>query len=153
MSAMSPRCGNANCLALTEDGKSPSSATSVITDARSDVTPVNSGLAWEAAYPASSIMANCSISSLLGSTKSGIRLPEAVVQHQSLEDLPNEVLFHIMGFLDVNDLLSTSRVSSDHLLSARTQSTPSWHAGDSRTYNLKTIPMTQGLRNLRLIEK
>lgn len=124
MSAVSPRCGNANCLALAEDGKSPSPATSVITDARSDVTPVNSSLAWEATYPASSIMGNCSISSLLRSTKSGIGLPEAMVDHHSLEDLPNEVLFHIMGFLDVNDLLSTSRVSSDHPLSERTQSTP-----------------------------
>ena len=124
MSAVSSRYGNANCLALAEDGKSPSPATSVITDARSDVTPVvtpvKSSLAWEATYPASSIMGNCSISSLLRSTKSGIGLPEAMVEHHSLEDLPNEVLFHIMGFLDVNDLLSTSRVSSYHLLSERT---------------------------------
>lgn len=28
----------------------------------------------------------------------------------SFEELPNEVLFHILGFLDVSDLLSASRV-------------------------------------------
>jgi len=32
--------------------------------------------------------------------------------HVWLDDLPNEVLLHILGFLDVNDLLATSRVSA-----------------------------------------
>jgi F-box associated protein len=30
----------------------------------------------------------------------------------SLSDLPNEILFHILSFLDVSDLLTTSRVSA-----------------------------------------
>lgn len=29
----------------------------------------------------------------------------------ALDGLPNEILFHILEFLDVNDVLSTSRVS------------------------------------------
>ncbi|KAH7161612.1 hypothetical protein EDB81DRAFT_349933 [Dactylonectria macrodidyma] len=37
-----------------------------------------------------------------------------------LEHLPNEVLFHILGFLDVGDLLSTSRTS--HLLRSLSRS-------------------------------
>lgn len=28
-----------------------------------------------------------------------------------IEELPNEVLLHVLGYLDVNDLLATSRVS------------------------------------------
>ncbi|PFH60124.1 hypothetical protein XA68_11452 [Ophiocordyceps unilateralis] len=31
--------------------------------------------------------------------------------HPCLQSLPNEILLHILGFLDVNDLLSTSRTS------------------------------------------
>jgi len=34
-----------------------------------------------------------------------------VTASASLSNLPNEILFHILGFLDVSDLLSTSRVS------------------------------------------
>ncbi|KHN95889.1 F-box domain, cyclin-like protein [Metarhizium album ARSEF 1941] len=33
-----------------------------------------------------------------------------------LERLPNEVLLHVLGFLDVSDLLATSRLQSNHLL-------------------------------------
>jgi hypothetical protein len=36
-----------------------------------------------------------------------------VIAMTNLSDLPNEVLLQILGYLDVCDLLSTSRVSSD----------------------------------------
>jgi hypothetical protein len=123
MSLASPHHENPDCLALAEDGKATSPATSVITEARSDITPWNSSLLLEVPA-ASSTIGTCSASPLLRSTEGKVRLPEAIARRPSLEDLPNEVLFHVMGFLDVNDLLSTSRVSSHHLLLATTQSTP-----------------------------
>jgi hypothetical protein len=45
--------------------------------------------------------------------RSGPRGPAslAITTALSLSDLPNEILFHILGFLDVGDLLVTSRVS------------------------------------------
>lgn len=56
------------------------------------------------------------ISHYAGFTHASPTSPDACLQEQTLtrlshlEQLPNEVLFHILGFLDVNDLLSTSRV-------------------------------------------
>lgn len=41
-----------------------------------------------------------------------------------LADLPNEVLFHILGFLDVSDLLATSRVSQPALCCLTTAVSP-----------------------------
>ncbi|KAL1898474.1 hypothetical protein Sste5346_003377 [Sporothrix stenoceras] len=35
---------------------------------------------------------------------------QGIVVPWSLDDLPNEVLLHILGFLDVNDILATSRI-------------------------------------------
>lgn len=47
----------------------------------------------------------------------------------SLPDLPNEVLMHILSFLDVNDLLSTSRVSVPTCVSAKRCSIVSFFRG------------------------
>ncbi|ESU11307.1 hypothetical protein FGSG_05358 [Fusarium graminearum PH-1] len=113
MSLASPHDEKPGCLALDEHGRAPSPATSLITDARPDVAPMDPSFCPEVP-PASSVVGTSPVSLFLRSTGGKVRLSETMVQYQSLEDLPNEVLFHIMGFLDVNDLLSTSRTS--HLL-------------------------------------
>ncbi|RGP76121.1 f-box domain-containing [Fusarium sporotrichioides] len=113
MSLASPHHKKPDCLALDKDGRAPSPATSRITDARPGAALVNPRSCSEVP-PTSSAVGTSPVSLFLRSSEGKIRLPEAIVQYQSLEDLPNEVLFHIMGFLDVNDLLSTSRTS--HLL-------------------------------------
>lgn len=40
--------------------------------------------------------------------------------------LPNEVLLHVLGFLDVSDLLATSRVSAILFLPGRGEDWSSW---------------------------
>ncbi|CEI68810.1 unnamed protein product [Fusarium venenatum] len=113
MPLTSPHHEKPDCLALNEDGRASSPATSLITDARPDIAPMNPNF-YPEVPPNSLIVGTSPVSLFFGGNESRVRLPEAIIQHQSLEDLPNEVLFHIMGFLDVNDLLSTSRTS--HLL-------------------------------------
>ncbi|KAG8668934.1 hypothetical protein FPOAC1_008318 [Fusarium poae] len=108
MSLASPHHENPNCLVLNEDGRAPSPATSLVTDARPDIASMDPNF-YPGVPPDSSIVGTSPVSVFFSSTGGKVGLPEAIVQHQSLEDLPNEVLFHIMGFLDVNDLLSTSR--------------------------------------------
>jgi hypothetical protein len=122
MSLASPHHENPNCLVLNEDGRAPSPATSLVTDARPDIASMDPNF-YPGVPPDSSIVGTSPVSVFFSSTGGKVGLPEAIVQHQSLEDLPNEVLFHIMGFLDVNDLLSTSRVSGPHPPLAKTYST------------------------------
>lgn len=47
-----------------------------------------------------------------GSCGQVFELPHVSPRQPTLEGLPNEVLFHILGFLDVDDLLSASRVGN-----------------------------------------
>lgn len=119
LSLASPRHENPNRLALTQDNL----ASSAIVDARSDLTSMNSSLLPDVPYLASSITGTFTVSLLPRNIEGRTRPPGAITQYHSLEDLPNELLFHIMGFLDVNDLLSTSRVSNNCLLLERTRST------------------------------
>jgi len=42
--------------------------------------------------------------------ESSRREPDVEGRRATLDELPNEVLMHILGFLDVYDLLATSRV-------------------------------------------
>ncbi|KAF5025765.1 hypothetical protein F66182_2098 [Fusarium sp. NRRL 66182] len=109
-----PRPENPACLAPDGDSKTSNHATSVANDAQPAATPMAPGLERESAYPVSSVVGICSVSSLKTAVGGGVKLQGVVTQSPSLEVLPNEVLFHIMGFLDISDLLSTSRTS--HLL-------------------------------------
>ncbi|KAF5583257.1 f-box domain protein [Fusarium subglutinans] len=109
----SPRLENAGCLAPGEDVNRSYPAMFVTTDARSAASPIAPSIPREVACLTFATGDVCPGSSLRTSAVSCIRLQNALLS-PSLEDLPNEVLFHIMGFLDVNDLLSTSRTS--HLL-------------------------------------
>ncbi|KAF4961298.1 hypothetical protein FGADI_316 [Fusarium gaditjirri] len=114
LSFASPCLENAGCLAPGEDVNRSYPAMFVTTDARSAASPIVPSVPQEVACPTFATGDVCPGSSLRTSAVSCIRLQSALLLPPSLEDLPNEVLFHIMGFLDVNDLLSTSRTS--HLL-------------------------------------
>ncbi|EXA47673.1 hypothetical protein FOQG_04230 [Fusarium oxysporum f. sp. raphani 54005] len=114
LSFASPRLESAGCLAPGEDVNRSYPAMFVTTDARSAASPIAPSVPQEVACLTFAAGDVCPGSSLRTSAVGCTRLQSALLLSPSLEDLPNEVLFHIMGFLDVNDLLSTSRTS--HLL-------------------------------------
>ncbi|KAM0343475.1 hypothetical protein ACHAPU_008506 [Fusarium lateritium] len=112
--SLAPPCSeNPGCLALSDDGRTPNVSMSVATDAQLVTGPICPSLSREATYPVSSVPKARPISPLSTGLASGVKLQGPPTQSPSLENLPNEVLFHIMGFLDVNDLLSTSRNQAD----------------------------------------
>ncbi|KAF4966229.1 hypothetical protein FSARC_6114 [Fusarium sarcochroum] len=109
-----PRPENPGCLPLAEDGKASSLATFAATDAQPADTSMKLSISREANCSASSIVDTRFVSPQGQGTVTSVGLYVGLAQSLSLENLPNEVLFNIMGFLDVSDLLSTSRTS--HLL-------------------------------------
>jgi hypothetical protein len=123
LSFASPRLENPGCLAPGEDVKRSNPAMFVTTDARSATNPIAPSVPQEVVCLTFAAGDVCPASSLRTGAIRCIGLQCALAHSPSLEDLPNEVLFHIMGFLDVNDLLSTSRVSIDYLPLARIKST------------------------------
>ncbi|KAF4335981.1 f-box domain protein [Fusarium beomiforme] len=114
LSFASPHLVNPGCLSTGEAAKRSNPTMLVTTDARSAASPIIPSVPQVVASPNFATGDVCPGSSLRTSAASCIGLQGAHLQSACLEDLPNEVLFHIMGFLDVNDLLSTSRTS--HLL-------------------------------------
>ncbi|KAG5662961.1 hypothetical protein KAF25_000897 [Fusarium avenaceum] len=114
LSLGSPRSENPSYLALTDHGKTISTSMFVATDARLSIDPMDPSLLRATSCPSFQEAGVHCVSPVNPSVTSSAILQGAVAQSPSLENLPNEVLFHIMGFLDVNDLLSTSRTS--HLL-------------------------------------
>jgi hypothetical protein len=129
LSLASPRSENPSCLALADHGKTLSTSLFVTTDARLAIDPMYPSLLRETSCPASPGAEVGHVSPVNPSVANSAELPGALTQSPSLENLPNEVLFHIMGFLDVNDLLSTSRVSIDCPPFTSTYSVPSRHSG------------------------
>jgi hypothetical protein len=125
LSPASPCSENPSYLALTDHGKTLSASMSVTTDARLAIDPMYPNLLRQISCPASPGAEVQHVSPVNPSVVSSAKLQGALTQSPSLENLPNEVLFHIMGFLDVNDLLSTSRVSIDCPPFTSTYSVPS----------------------------
>ncbi|KAF4998336.1 hypothetical protein FGRMN_3216 [Fusarium graminum] len=111
---LAPPCSeDPGCLALSENGKTPSTSMFVTTDAQLVTDPICPSYSQEAAYRVPAVAKDCPTSPLSTDIAGGVKLQGPLTQSPSLENLPNEVLFHIMGFLDVNDLLSTSRFLDD----------------------------------------
>ncbi|KAF5678858.1 f-box domain-containing protein [Fusarium heterosporum] len=108
-----PYSENPGCLVLSDNGKTPSASMFVTTDAQLVTDPICPSCPQEAAYPVSSVVKDRPASPISTGIAGGVKLQGLLTQSPSLENLPNEVLFHIMGFLDVNDLLSTSRFLDD----------------------------------------
>jgi hypothetical protein len=129
LSLASPRSENPSYLALTDHGKTISTSMFVATDARLAIDPMYPSLLRATSCPASPGAEVHHVSPVNPSVASSAKLQGALAQSPSLETLPNEVLFHIMGFLDVNDLLSTSRVSIDCPPLTGTYFVPSRHSG------------------------
>lgn len=115
LSLLSPPSGDPGSLVPVEDGKpfSPA-AISVVADAQPAAMSMLPSLPQqEAAYPASSHSNAGLVIQAEGSECCSGGNVRAVLDPPCLESMPNEVLFQIMGFLDVSDLLSASRVSID----------------------------------------
>ncbi|KAF4469025.1 F-box domain-containing [Fusarium albosuccineum] len=112
LSLSSPRCDDPSYSVPAEDGGTFSPATLAAAGAQPAVISAVPSLQQEIACPGSS---PCLVAQPSGCDgDSGESFHRVLPGPPSFEDLPNEVLFHIMGFLDVDDLLSTSR--TNHLL-------------------------------------
>ncbi|KAM5371337.1 hypothetical protein ACJZ2D_008035 [Fusarium nematophilum] len=111
LSLCSPRPDDPGSLALAEGERAFSPASVAAADAQPPVASMVPSLPREVARPAFPdvhvLVAETDLCGVVG-------VRGVLPRPTCLENLPNEVLFHIMGFLDVSDLLSTSRTS--HLL-------------------------------------
>ncbi|KAF4972777.1 hypothetical protein FZEAL_9518 [Fusarium zealandicum] len=115
LSLLSPRHDDPGCLAPAENGRTFSPAILAVTDAQPASISMIPSPQREAAGPTFCDVDICPVTQREGFVRgSGSTAQGIVPSPPCLENMPNEVLFHIMGFLDVSDLLVTSRTS--HLL-------------------------------------
>lgn len=117
LSLLSPPSDDPGSLVPVEDGKPFSPAIPVVADAQPAAMSTIPSLLQEAACPASS-HSNAGLVTQAEGSEGCSGNVRAVLDPPCLESMPNEVLFQIMGFLDVSDLLSASRVSIDRPKSA-----------------------------------
>ncbi|KAI8686348.1 F-box domain-containing protein [Fusarium keratoplasticum] len=110
LSLLSPPSDDPGSLVPVEDGKPFSPAIPVVADAQPAAMSTIPSLLQEAACPASS-HSNAGLVTQAEGSEGCSGNVRAVLDPPCLESMPNEVLFQIMGFLDVSDLLSASRTN------------------------------------------
>ncbi|EEU38313.1 uncharacterized protein NECHADRAFT_91410 [Fusarium vanettenii 77-13-4] len=111
LSLLSPPSDDPGSLVPVEDGKPFSPAIPVVADAQPAAMSMIPSLPQEAACPASWHSNAGLVTQAEGSECCSGGNVRTVLDPPCLESMPNEVLFQIMGCLDVSDLLSASRTN------------------------------------------